>query len=272
MVEKARRCGKFAQSSLKVPRLTILKGIFIGKCYTGRVPRVGPFHALLYDVAAAGPLERVTAPPYDVISEPRRGGYLDSSPYNVAHVDLASQGSASAGRATSTSTRDTSFRIGSAWRTGSIANEPSYFAYEMRFAIGGAVGTSAGCCARWSWSRGGGAILPHERTMPDPVEDRLRLLRATRTHLSPIYGVISGPLEPFGRLLDDVCAGPARFAVIDEEDVEHRMWSVAGTPDVAGWLGAERVLMADGHHRYTTALAYRDERRARDGRVPGTQS
>ena len=237
-------------------------------CYTGRVPRVGPFHALLYDVAAAGPLERVTAPPYDVISEPRRGGYLASSPYNIAHVDLAAHGSM-VGEEDHAYVR--AGRLLSDWVERGVlvrSPEPSYFAYEMRFEIAGAHRNLRGLLCAMELEPWGGAVLPHERTMPDPVEDRLRLLRATHTHLSPIYGVISGPLESLRRLLDDVCAGPAQLAVTDEEDVEHRMWSVTGTPDVARWLGAERLLIADGHHRYTTALAFRDERRARDGSGP----
>ena len=145
---------------------------------------------------------------------------------------------------------------------------PSYFAYEMRFPFEGAAATIRGLLCAMDLEPWGGAILPHEETMPGPVEDRLQLLRATRTHLSPIYGVIAGPNRPLAAFLDEVTSSPTAFAVADEEGVGHRMWRVPGTVEAAAWVADERVLIADGHHRYTTALAYRAERDGAEGPGP----
>jgi uncharacterized protein (DUF1015 family) len=100
------------------------------------------------------------------------------------------------------------------------------------------------------------------------VADRLRLLRATRTHLSAVYGTVAGPCDGLAELLDRVTAGPADATVVDDEEVTHRVWRVAADVPVDRWLADERLLIADGHHRYTTALAYRDERHAADGPGP----
>ena len=104
--------------------------------------------------------------------------------------------------------------------------------------------------------------------MPGPIEDRLSLLRATRTHLSPIYGTIRGPHPPLAELLSGVTDDAPAEEVIDEEGVQHRLWLVPGDEPIASWLADDELLIADGHHRYTTALAYRDERHAIDGPGP----
>lgn len=114
----------------------------------------------------------------------------------------------------------------------------------------------------------GGSVLPHEHVMPGPVEDRLSLLRATATHLSAIYGTIAGPCEPLRDLLARTAQTPAPFEVHDGEGVIHRMWSIDADVPIDRWVADERLLIADGHHRYTTALAYRDERHAADGSGP----
>ena len=117
-------------------------------------------------------------------------------------------------------------------------------------------GASAGCCARWTWSRGAAPCCHTNARCRTPSQDRLRLLRATHAHLSPIYGVISGPNQPLERLLDAVCAGPA--AVRGRST--RRTWNTGCGPCRRRWtwrVGSptERLLIADGHHRYTTALA-----------------
>jgi uncharacterized protein (DUF1015 family) len=114
----------------------------------------------------------------------------------------------------------------------------------------------------------GGAVIPHEETMPGPVEDRLALLRATGTHLSPVSGTIAGPSAPLAALLKRTCETDPLFDLVDEERVRHRLWRIGGDEPIADWLAPYDLLIADGHHRYTTALAYRDERHAIDGPGP----
>jgi uncharacterized protein (DUF1015 family) len=231
------------------------------------VPRIFPFVGLTFD-RTAGPLERLTAPPYDVISGSRRGAVADASPHNIVHVDLA-EGHDDPAAPDSRYAR--AAELMRAWRRESVlraSDEPGYYAYEMRFRLGDEDRRISGLMCAMELEPWGGGVLPHEETMPGPVEDRLRLLRATRTHLSPVYGTIAGPCDPLANLLDGVARRSASSVVTDDEGVEHRMWPIDAAVDVASWVADEPLLIADGHHRYTTALAYRDERRGEDGAGP----
>jgi uncharacterized protein (DUF1015 family) len=235
-------------------------------CYTGQVPRLFPFRGLQYDPSVAGPLDRLTAPPYDVISESDQEGLRARSPYNIVHVDRT-EGAGNDGAS--------SYAIAGSlladWRASGVlrpSDVPSYYGYELRYALDGVRHRLRGIVGALELEPWGGSVLPHEHTMPGPIEDRLRLLRATRTHLSPIYGTISGPSARLNELLDRAVDGDPIANVRDHEGVEHRMWAIVGQEDVTSWLADEPLLIADGHHRYATALAYRDERRAADGPGP----
>jgi len=230
------------------------------------MPRLFPFRGLRYDPSVAGALERLTAPPYDVISDSEREGLRARSPYNIVHVDqpgAAGQG-ASAGYAGAGS-------LLAAWRASGVlkpSDVPSYYGYELRYPMDGIRHRLRGIVGALELEPWGGSVLPHEHTMPGPIEDRLRLLRATRTHLSPIYGTVAGPCARLNQLLDRTQEDDSIANVRDHEGVEHRIWPIDGEQDVASWLAGEPLLIADGHHRYATALAYRDERRATDGPGP----
>jgi uncharacterized protein (DUF1015 family) len=229
------------------------------------VPRLFPFTGLVYDDAVAGPLDRVTAPPYDVISDARRRGYLAASPFSVVHLDLA-EGSDDPEAPDSRYAR--AAHLLEDWeRRGALrrSDAPMYYAYEMAFALQGSAHTIRGLFTAMELEPWGVRVIPHERTMPGPVADRLRLLRATRTHLSAVYGTVAGPCRPLADLLEAVVSAPAPFEMLDEQGVRHRMWPVPGDTEVDSWLAESPLLVADGHHRYTTALAYRDEQHARHG-------
>jgi uncharacterized protein (DUF1015 family) len=231
------------------------------------VPRVFPFEGLTY-AEIAGPLDQVTAPPYDVISDARRREYLRGSPYSVVHLDLAE------GSNDPTHPGNRYERAGGYledWqRTGALlrAPTPQYYAYEMAFTIDDTPRRIRGLFCALSLEPWGTGVIPHERTMPGPIEDRLNLLRATRTHLSAVYGAIAGPSAPLGELLDEVTASTPTHDMTDERAVRHRMWTVPARPEIAGWFANTPILVADGHHRYTTALRYRDEMHAEHGPGP----
>ena len=228
------------------------------------MPRISPFPGLLFDPAIAGPLETVTAPPYDVIGEEERRSFLSSSPYSVVHLDL-SESSGEHDR------YERAAHLLERWRAEgvlSVSAAPCYYAYEMRFRLHARERRIRGLFCALELEEWGGGILPHERTMSGPVEDRLRLLRATRANISAVYGTVAGPVPALASLLDDVTEQAPLCAVEDEEGVAHAMWVVAPDPAIAGWIGPEPMLIADGHHRYTTALRYRQERRAAEGAGP----
>lgn len=232
------------------------------------MPRISPFHGLEFDTAVAGPLDQVTAPPYDVISDRRRLDYLRTSPFSVVHLDLAEGDD-------DPSVPDSRYaRAGHLlqdWRLRGIVTrspEPRYYAYEMAFVNDGRAHTIRGLLCAMDLEPWNGAVVPHERVMEGPVHDRLQLLRATRTHMSPVYGTITGPCEPLADLLRGVSSTAAPSKTEDERGVTHSMWPIAADEAIATWVAEDSLLIADGHHRYTTALHYRDERRRIDGPGP----
>ncbi len=154
------------------------------------------------------------------------------------------------------------------WRAAGVltqASDPLFYAYELRFTLEGRRRRLRGLVGAMELEPWGGSVLPHEETMPGPIEDRLQLLRATHTHLSPIYGTIAGPNAPLAELLDRTAQNPPALQTVDEEGVGHRIWPVGADVQVDRWLADEQLLIADGHHRYATALEYRNERHAEDG-------
>ncbi len=214
----------------------------------------------------AGPLDRLTSPPYDVINAAREREYRDASPYNIVHVDLAETPSDPA----LGDRYERAATLLAAWRADGVLRrtEPSYFVYELAFTLDARPGRVRGVLCAMDLEPWGGSVLPHEETMPGPVQDRLRLLRATRTHLSAIYGTVAGPCGSLASELDRAAANVPDADIVDEEGVRHRLWALPDDGSIASFFADEPLLIADGHHRYTTALAYRDERHAVDGPGP----
>jgi uncharacterized protein (DUF1015 family) len=230
------------------------------------VPRISPFVGLRFDPERTGPLERVTAPPYDVISRAEHERLLAASEYNVIRLDLGDRPGE-----TGTDREAVASRTLTAWREDGIlvhTDGPILAPYEMRFRLHGRPRRVRGVVCAVDLEDWGGRIFPHERTMPGPVEDRLRLLRALRTNLSCIQSIYAGPGRAIATWLDGATAGPPAAAVIDDDGVEHRLWLVPPDAEVTRHLGERELMIADGHHRYTTALRYRDEMRKAHGPGP----
>lgn len=226
----------------------------------------------MFDAAVAGPLDRVTAPPYDVISDHRRLEYLRASPFSVVHLDLA-EGSDNPSDPGSRYAR--AAHLLDDWeQRGALrrSSEPMYYAYEMTTTEASSPGAERrairGVVCAMGLEDWGGTVLPHEHVLDGPVQDRLALLRATRTHLSPVYGTIDGPDDRLDALARSAQGDVAPFETVDEQGVRHRMWPVPGTAADLSGLAEQHLLIADGHHRYTTALRFRDERRRTDGAGP----
>jgi uncharacterized protein (DUF1015 family) len=203
------------------------------------VPTVKPFRALRYDPEVAGPLDELVAPPYDVISDDQRRDYLARSPYNVVHLTLPDSEEQAA----------SDF---AAWRErGVLAPDEELYWWVAQDYVGpdGVARTREGLAASVPVSPyEERQILPHERTHAGPKEGRLRLLRATRTQLEPIFLLYDA---------DPVFTRPNGEPAVDVEEggVRTRMWPIS-----AGEVTIDTpFLIADGHHRYETAVAYREE-------------
>ena len=232
----------------------------------GGVVAVAPFDGLLYDPAVVGGLASVTSPPYDVVLPHEQDRLHRASPWNIALVDL---GAAVTGAPDEKYTR--AGELLRTWREDNAlvsAGQPAVYPYEMRFAYRGTRRRVRGVILQVELEPWGGAVLPHEQTMAAPVEDRLRVLKATRADLSPIYAVVGGPSDPQTALLERTTARPADRELVDEEGVEHRLWVEEADGSLSEWYRDQTLLIADGHHRYQTALVHRDEMRAAHGPGP----
>jgi uncharacterized protein (DUF1015 family) len=229
-----------------------------------------PFRGLRFDPDVVGDPGAVTAPPYDVISPAARDAYEAQSPYNMVRLILARTGREGPDRYRPVA------ELMASWRDqGALVLDPlpSLYLYEEAYELHGRHRVQRGVLASVALDDTAAWVLPHERTMAGPVRDRLQLLEATRTNLSPVFGVYAGGGAAAG-VLDDLTATPPAVDSVDEAGVRHRLWPVADQQRIAAWCGllaGHRVLIADGHHRYRTSLAYRDAMRAAAGAGPWDQ-
>lgn len=221
----------------------------------------------MFDQSRVGSLDLVTTPPYDVITPAERRRFCDASPYNVIRLELGED-------LPGDDEADNKYRRAGSdlrrWReegTLVLTDGPAYFAYEMRFLFRGSPRRVRGLIAAVELEDWGRSIMPHERTMKGPVEDRLRLVRAVNANLSCIQTVFRGPCSPFSELLEHVAGETPAAEATDEAGVVHRMWLLDPSTEVATWLAGESLMIADGHHRYAMSLRYRDE--MRDAHGPG---
>jgi uncharacterized protein (DUF1015 family) len=209
------------------------------------VATIRPFRALRYAEAAAGPLEALVAPPYDVISPSEREAYLAQSPHNIVHLTLPDD-------------EEDAARALAEWHEAGVLvedDEPAYWWLSQRYVGPDGVererkGVVAALRVEPYENR---VVLPHERTHAGPKEGRLRLLRATRTHLEPIFLLWEATVDVDGLGEPDL--------EVDEGGVLSRLWRLdaAFGDALTDELRDARLLIADGHHRYETALAFHAE-------------
>jgi uncharacterized protein (DUF1015 family) len=237
------------------------------------VPDIRPFRALRFDPSSVGDLGLVVAPPYDVIDPEERRRLVARHPANVVRLDLPAD---EVGDAPDDRYRRAA-RTLAGWRSdGTLRKDPhpSLYVYEQTYRVPGTdvERTQRGFFARLRLEPYGtdGGVLPHERTLSAPKEDRYKLLRATGVNTSPVVGLYDDAERSVSGLLGEVTARAAGVDLTDEDGVRHRLWAITadGTGrdgEIAGGLMAAAargpVTIADGHHRYETALRYRDERR-----------
>jgi uncharacterized protein (DUF1015 family) len=215
---------------------------------------IKPLHALHYDLDKVA-LDDVTAPPYDVIDASQRQALVSRSPYNVVELDLpVPDGGDRYAHAAALLKQWTAERV-------LVAGEdPAIWAMTQDYtAPGGTATTRHGLFARVRVADyGPGTIRPHERTQPGPKEDRLRLTRATRHNLSPIFSLYDGNAWP---VLEPALGDPWGETT-DDDGTLHRLWRVTDPATVAAVTEAvapAELLIADGHHRYETARVYAEE-------------
>jgi uncharacterized protein (DUF1015 family) len=226
---------------------------------------VQPLRALHYDLAKVGGLGAVASPPYDVIDAAERAALLARSPYNAVAVDLPVPFDPAdpASRPVGDPYEDAA-RLIDAWRSEGVLiadSEDAVWALAQEYtAPDGTAHTRHGVLARVRVEDyETGTVRPHERTHPGPLRDRLELTRATHLNLSPIFSLST--VDPWPLVAPSLTDEPWG-EVTDADGTVNRVWRVAGPVVVAAVVEAlaeAQLLIADGHHRYETARAYRDE-------------
>jgi uncharacterized protein (DUF1015 family) len=226
---------------------------------------VQPLRALHYDLAKVGELGAVASPPYDVIDAAARAALLARSPYNAVAVDLPVPFDPAdpASRPVGDPYEDAA-RLIDAWRSEGVLvadSEDAVWPLSQEYtAPDGTTHTRHGVLARVRVEDyETGTVRPHERTHPGPLRDRLELTRATHLNLSPIFSLST--VDPWPLVAPALTEEPWG-EVTDADGTVNRVWRVAGPVVLAAVVEAlaeAQLLIADGHHRYETARAYRDE-------------
>jgi uncharacterized protein (DUF1015 family) len=239
--------------------------------------KIYPFRSLRYALDRI-PIEKVVTQPYDKISSEMQDRYYALHPNNIVRIICGKP-----------NPRDTDFdnvytRAAATlkqWRETGILQqlpEPAFFIYFQRFSVPGESETRTrkgfvGVGQLEDYANK--VIFPHERTLTGPKKDRLELLRRTRTQFEQIFMLYEDPERRIDRAMDEVARRPADIRIHDEYGVEHLMWTVLDREKLLfmqAQMADKRLIIADGHHRYETALAYRDEMKGGRGsdRIPMT--
>jgi uncharacterized protein (DUF1015 family) len=226
--------------------------------------QIAPFKGLQYNPDKTSFISRVVAPPYDLIEPELAEELRQRDPHNVIRLILGKEGPQ--GRPAE-EYRQAALTF-AAWRREEViipVPEPSVYVCEQAFELHGARHVRHGLiCAMLLEGFGSGQVLPHERTLAGPKADRLRLMEACEAGLSQVFGVFSDPEGQADAMLRNMRAADPLYEFRDTDNVAYRVWRVteeAYIRHLASLLEKEVMLIADGHHRYETALRYRDRHR-----------
>jgi uncharacterized protein (DUF1015 family) len=235
---------------------------------------IAPFRGIAYNQAKAGKIDALVCPPYDIISPAEQQDLYRKSPYNVIRLEF---GLASPGDTEEDNRYTRAAAALEDWSRTNVLNqdrEPVFYIYEMEYRFGEAVKKLRGfiCLVRIE-DYDSGVVKPHETTLSGPKTDRLNLLRACKASFSQIFSLFSDPQGKVSEVLAKVRTRP-ELEVRSSDSVVHRTWSLNDRNDietVVREMADKQIFIADGHHRYDTALNYRNERRAAAGSFSGEE-
>jgi uncharacterized protein (DUF1015 family) len=227
-----------------------------------RKERIEPFRGLFFNPRQCGDLAPIVAPPYDLIGPQRQEQLYQRSPYNVVRLELNREQDRY--RAAAEMLAD--------WRREGVlerASAPAIHLYTQSFNLEGRLLSRSGLVVTLRLEEfAPGKILPHERTFAAAKQDRLQLLSATQVNLSSIFGLYPGDHPELDHLREEVARREPAFAVRDDLGIGNELRTIADPAQiriVQKALAGVRLLIADGHHRYETALNYRRERQSAEG-------
>jgi uncharacterized protein (DUF1015 family) len=239
--------------------------------------KIFPFRSVQYALDRV-PIEKVVTQPYDKISKEMQDRYYALHPNNIVRIVL--------GKSTPEDNPSNNVYTRAAgylkdWRASGVLEQltsPAFFVYYQRFTV---PGTSEVRVRKGFVGAGqledykNKVVFPHERTLTGPKKDRQELLRHTRTQFEQIFMLYEDQEQQIDKKLDEIAQRKPDIQINDEYGVEHTLWIVADAPTVAfiqQQMLDKKLIIADGHHRYETALGFREEMRGEKGsdRIPMT--
>jgi uncharacterized protein (DUF1015 family) len=225
---------------------------------------IKPFRGLRYNLSQVD-LQKVTTPPYDIISPPQQEEYYRRDPFNMIRLDLGrTYPSDDAGNNRYTRAA-ADF---SAWQEKGVLlrdEEPRLYVYRQSWRDNGRLREVTGIITLVKLEELGSGILPHEKTLSKPKADRRALLEACRANFSQVFSLYWDGDPRVKSLLTETAAGPADEEATDEDGVVHQIWSISEADPIrtiSQALADRRLLIADGHHRYETSLNFAKDMRA----------
>jgi len=225
------------------------------------MPIVRPYRGLRYNPDIAGDIADVVAPPYDIIYDEWRERLYERNPYNIIRLIKT--------RDETGDSADTKYSRAASyiddWMDRGVLrldDEPALYVRADTFTVNGSERTRYGFIGLLRIEDFGGRVHPHERTLSAPKVDRLKLVRATKTNLSQIFSVFRDPENEIQPLLLRVSQSEPAIHFTDEQGITRRLWTVSDPDIIAAiveFMKNRDIIIADGHHRYETAIAYRNE-------------
>ncbi len=213
------------------------------------------FRGLRFDCKKAGDIDKLVCPPYDIISEEQRQAYLSENEHNIIRLELPKG--------------DDPYRTAGQtlkeWmRSGILRKEDkdAVYIYEEEFTLSGTTRSFKGCIVRVRLEEfSKGIILPHEETLSKAKEDRFNLMKAANCNFSQIYSLFTDEIHGITSRLDRLSSGKPEAELTDCDNVTHRLWVVTDENEISALcsdFSDKKLYIADGHHRYETALNYRN--------------
>ena len=216
---------------------------------------IRPFRALRFDTEKAGKIEKLVCPPYDIISEVQRQGYLEENENNIIRLELPK----------GEEPYKTAGEVLKKWLDSGILkqdSEEAVYIYEEEFSINGIHAKFKGCIVRVKIEEfSKGVVLPHEETLSKAKEDRFNLMKATNCNFSQIYSLYMDSEHKIISRLDKLSECKPEIELTDGDEVTHRLWIVTDKEEIKAVcedFADKKLYIADGHHRYETALNYRN--------------
>ncbi|MFQ5827152.1 MAG: DUF1015 family protein, partial [Dehalococcoidia bacterium] len=237
---------------------------------------VQPFRGLRYNPEQIGDISLVISPPFDVISPEEQILYHLRSPYNVIRLEFGEE-------RPKDSPRDNKYTRAAqtmeSWLRQAILvreEHPAFYLVEHRFHYQNSLRSRFGLIARVGLEDlGTGQIRLHERTMRAPALDRRRLLQSCRANFNPIMGMFQHQGEGIWSLFEEVTLKNPALSAVDDYGVAHYMWAVTDEEtivQVSDFFADKVLYVADGHHRYETALAHRKDQRSAHSSSTGREA